>query len=58
MEIDAASLGTVAELLAHLGYSATEQSSLSVLLDGARRDLAAPLAGARTVEILIAIGGG
>jgi hypothetical protein len=58
MEIDAANLSTVAELLAHLGYRAPEQSSLSVLLDGTRRDLGASLAGVRTVEILIAIGGG
>jgi len=58
LEIDAAGLSTVADLLLHLGYSATEQSSLSVVVDGARRDPAASLAGARSVEILIAIGGG
>ncbi len=58
LEIDAAGLSTVADLLLHLGYSASEQPSLSVVVDGARRDLADSLADAHTVEILIAIGGG
>jgi hypothetical protein len=58
IDVDSSGLHTVADLLRHLGYEAREMPSLSVLVDGGRKDLDAPLDGARTVEILIAIGGG
>jgi sulfur carrier protein ThiS len=51
-------LATVGELLADLGYSTEEQGSLQALADGRRARASTPLRGVRTIEILIAIGGG
>ncbi len=58
LDPDALGLETVADLMRHLGYKERELSSLHVLADGARRELDQPLAGVKSVEILIAIGGG
>lgn len=58
LSVDRTGLDTIGDLLAKLGYSPEEQRSLQVLLDGSRADLDAQLQEAKTVEILIAIGGG
>jgi len=56
--VEVADLHTVGDLLAHLGYAPREWPALHVLVDGSRKQPDASLDGARTVEILVAIGGG
>lgn len=58
LEVEVADLHTVGDLLAHLGYAPREWPALHVLVDGSRKQPDASLDGARTVEILVAIGGG
>ena len=58
IEVDPRDLGTVGDLLEHLGYDSDERAALHVLVDGARRPLDAPIADAGSIEILVAIGGG
>jgi sulfur carrier protein ThiS len=56
--MEVADLRTVGDLLGRLGYEPREWKALHVLVDGSRRQPDASLDGARTVEILVAIGGG
>jgi hypothetical protein len=56
--VDVAGLVTIEDLLRHLRYLPHEWTSLGVLVDGVRRGPADALNDARTVEILVALGGG
>ncbi len=58
LELGRDGLATLADLLRSLGYRPDEMSALTVLADGARLALEAPLDGVQAVEILLAIGGG
>jgi hypothetical protein len=58
LEIAPDGLATVSELLLRLGYDPSELPHLTVLIDGSRKNLDSPLADARNVEILVALGGG
>jgi hypothetical protein len=58
MDIELADTATVADLMSVLGYGPTEASRLTVLLDGVRAAADGPLAGTRTADILVLIGGG
>lgn len=57
-QVEREGLRTVGDLLDHLGYDPQEQRALHVLVHGVRRPVEAALAGATSVKILVAIGGG
>ncbi len=50
LEVDPRPLASVADLLQHLGYEEQEQSSITVLLDGARANLGDPVDEARAAR--------
>jgi hypothetical protein len=58
LEIDPVGIATVGDLLLRLGYAEHEHQSLTVIVDGARAALEQSIEGAKSVEILIALGGG
>jgi len=58
LALELASPLSVEEFLARLGYSAQEAARLTVLVNGTRAPLEAPIPEGARVEILLPVGGG